>query len=75
MKTIYCCRLKKSAESMASAPFPGPLGERILQNVSQVAWGMWLERQTILINEYRLNLMDIKAKEFLTQEMENYFFL
>lgn len=35
---------------------------------------MWLTHQTMLINEYRLNLMEAKAREFLKEEMQKYFF-
>lgn len=73
-KTITCIKLKQQAEQLDAPPFPGELGERIYQNVSKPAWEMWLGQQTILINEYRLSLIDPKSREFLIQEMEKYFF-
>ena len=73
-KTINCIKLKQQAEQLDAPPFPGELGERIYQNVSKPAWDMWLGQQTILINEYRLSLIDPKSREFLIQEMEKYFF-
>ncbi|MGQ3890635.1 oxidative damage protection protein [Legionella sp. CNM-4043-24] len=73
-KTIFCARLKQEAEAMDKAPFPGPQGERLLQNISRQAWNMWLSHQTMLINEYRLSLTDPKAREFLATERENYLF-
>ncbi len=71
---IYCTKLKREAEAMSAAPFPGPLGEKIFQNVSKEAWAMWLNQQTMIINEYRLSLIDPKAREFLLTEMQKYFF-
>jgi Fe-S cluster biosynthesis and repair protein YggX len=71
---IACVKLKKNADQMKSPPFPGPLGEKIHQSISQTAWQMWLAHQTMLINEYRLNLSDPKAREFLQQEMQSYLF-
>ncbi len=59
---------------MNAPPFPGPLGEKIYAQVSKQAWKMWLDHQTMLINEYRLNLLDPKAREFLQTEMKHYFF-
>jgi Fe-S cluster biosynthesis and repair protein YggX len=59
---------------MLKPPFPGPLGERIFNEVSKQAWQMWLSHQTMLINEYRLNLMEPKSREFLKEEMNKYFF-
>ena len=72
--TIYCIKLKKNAEKLAAPPFPGKIGEKIYESVSKEAWAMWLNQQTILINEYRLSLIDAKAREFLLTEMQKYFF-
>ena len=71
---IFCTKLQKTAPAMPAPPCPGPLGEQIFQNISKEAWSMWLSHQTMLINEYRLSLIDPKAREFLQQEMKNYFF-
>ncbi len=72
--TIHCIKLNTQEEQLDSPPFPGELGERIYANVSKKAWGMWLAQQTILINEYRLSLIDPKSREFLLDEMKKYFF-
>ncbi|OGV37939.1 MAG: oxidative damage protection protein [Legionellales bacterium RIFCSPHIGHO2_12_FULL_35_11] len=72
--TIYCVKLKENAEQLSAPPFPGKLGEKIFANVSKKAWGMWLNQKTMIINEYRLSLIDPKAREFLKTEMEKYFF-
>lgn len=71
---IHCAKLKTDEEKLDSQPFPGKLGEKVFNNISKKAWSMWLNQQTILINEYRLNLTDPKAREFLLTEMEKYFF-
>lgn len=71
---IFCCKLKEEAEALQKPPFPGPLGEKIHQHVSRKAWEMWLAHQTMLINEYRLNLLDTQARTFLHEEMEKFFF-
>lgn len=73
-RTIDCFKLKKSLSGLAKAPFPGPLGERIYNQISQEAWTMWISHQTMLINEYRLSLIEPTAREYLRKEMENYFF-
>jgi Fe-S cluster biosynthesis and repair protein YggX len=73
-KTIFCAKLKQEASPMDAPPFPGSLGERIVNEVSQQAWNMWLSHQTMLINEYRLSLIDPKSREFLRNEMVAYFF-
>lgn len=73
-RTVQCVKLGKEAEGMTRAPYPGELGQRILENVSKEAWQGWLQHQTRLINEYRLALADTKARKFLAEEMEKYFF-
>lgn len=73
-RVVHCCKLKRDAEGMLKAPFPGALGERIFNEVSKEAWNMWLSHQTMLINEYRLNLLEPKSREFLKEEMQKYFF-
>jgi len=73
-RLVYCCKLKQETEGLNKPPFPGALGDKIFNEVSKQAWSMWLSHQTILINEYRLNLMEAKSREFLKEEMEKYFF-
>lgn len=71
---VFCSKLNQESEGLDKAPFPGALGEKIFNHVSKQAWGMWLAHQTMLINEYRLSLIDPKAREFLNEEMQKYFF-
>jgi len=74
MTLILCTKLKKQAESLETAPFPGPLGEKIHKEISAEAWKLWLAHQTILINEYRLNVIDPKSRQFLREELEKFLF-
>ena len=71
---VQCVKLGREAEGLERMPYPGPLGQRIFNEVSAEAWGGWLRHQTMLINEYRLTPVDPKAREFLEGEMEKYFF-
>lgn len=73
-KTVFCQKLQKEAEGLAQAPVPGDLGQKILENISKEAWDMWIAHQTMLINEYRLSLVDPKARKMLMQEMDNFLF-
>ncbi len=73
-RTVFCCKLNQEAEGLEKPPFPGALGEKVFNEVSKSAWSMWLSHQTMLINEYRLNLTDVKSREFLKDEMQKYFF-
>jgi len=67
-------KLGREAEGLEKAPYPGELGQRILEQVSKEAWQQWLRHQTMLINEYRLVPFEPKARRFLVGEMEKYFF-
>ena len=71
---VFCVKLKQELPGLAQAPFPGALGERIQQEVSLKAWDMWISHQTMLVNEYRLSMIDPKARAFLREEIEKFFF-
>ena len=73
-RMVQCVKLKKEAEGLDRPTYPGPLGKRIYENVSKEAWQMWIKQQTMLINEYRLSPIDPKARKFLEEEMEKFFF-
>ena len=72
--TVNCVILKKEAEGLDKAPYPGELGQRILENVSKEGWKMWMKQQTMLMNEHRLSPIDPKHRKFLEEEMEKFFF-
>ncbi len=73
-KEIHCVKLGKNAEALDRQPYPGDLGKRIFENISKEAWQGWLKHQTMLLNEYRLSPIDPKARTFLEEQMEKYFF-
>ena len=73
-RTVKCAKLKKEAEGLDNPPYPGPLGQKIFENVSKEAWAGWLEHQTMLVNENRLSLVDPQARKYLTEQTEAYFF-
>ena len=73
-RTVNCVILRKEAEGLDWAPYPGQLGQRIYDHVSKEAGQKWLAHQTILINEYRLTPIEPDARKFLETEMEKFFF-
>ena len=73
-REVECVKLKKRAAGLARLPYPGELGKRIFEQVSQEAWNDWLRHQTILINEYRIDPMDPHARAFVEKQMEEFFF-
>lgn len=73
-RIVHCAKLDTDAEGLDFAPWPGPLGQRIYNEISKPAWQQWLAHQTMLINEYRLNPLDPKARKYLGEEMEKFLF-
>jgi Fe-S cluster biosynthesis and repair protein YggX len=73
-RTILCAKLQKPAPGLDKPPYPGPIGKQIFEHISAEAWQAWLNHQTMLINEYRLNLTDQSARDFLKTEMQNFLF-
>lgn len=73
-RTVFCVKHQKEAEGLDFAPWPGPLGQRVFEEIGKPAWSEWLAHQTILINEYRLSPRDPKARTFLQIEMGKFLF-
>lgn len=74
-RTVFCVKLQKELPGLDEPPFDGhPLGQRIYEHVSKDAWKQWVEHMKMIMNEYRLNLGNPEAQEFLLKQMEEYFF-
>ncbi|PLY14796.1 MAG: oxidative damage protection protein [Sedimenticola sp.] len=73
-RMVNCVKLQKEAEGLERQPYPGDLGKRVFESVSKEAWQMWLKQQTMLINENRLSPVDPKARKYLEDQMEKFFF-
>ncbi len=73
-RMVHCKKLNQELPGLDRPPYPGEMGKRIYEEISKDAWQQWLRQQTILINEYRLSLIDPKAQAFLKEEMEKFLF-
>jgi len=73
-RTVQCVLFKQELPGLDEAPWPGELGQRIYDSVSQQAWELWTERLRMIINEYRLNLANPEAQQFIERRMEQFFF-
>jgi Fe-S cluster biosynthesis and repair protein YggX len=71
---VRCAKLGKLLPGLKKAPFPGALGERILESVSQEAWKLWEGQAVIVMNHYGLSMADPEARKFLMQQCEEFFF-
>ncbi len=73
-RTVNCLKLKKELPGLDLPPYPGDMGTRIWQEISKEAWQNWMDVQTRLVNENRLNLADSRARKYLKEQMQKYLF-
>ena len=72
-RTVMCKILKRELHALDQPPFPGPKGEEVFNTVSKEAWQLWMAHQTTLINEMRLNMMDMTARTYLAEQRDKFF--
>lgn len=73
-RMVQCVKLGRELPGLRRPPFPGALGQRVFENISQQAWEMWQQQSTLLINHYGLNLRDPNAQKFLMEQLEEFLF-
>ncbi|TCV96899.1 oxidative damage protection protein [Biostraticola tofi] len=73
-RTIFCSYLQREAEGQDFQFYPGELGKRIFNEISKEAWAEWQTKQTMLINEKKLSMMNVADRKILEQEMINFLF-
>lgn len=73
-RMVHCHMLNEDLEGLTFQTWPGELGKRIYESISQQAWKKWMEHQTMLINEHRLSPLNPEHRKFIEGEMEKFFF-
>jgi len=71
-RMVFCKKYQKEMEALETPPFPGPAGEELFNNTSKQAWQEWLSHQTMLINEKQLNMMDLTARTYLSEQRDKF---
>jgi Fe-S cluster biosynthesis and repair protein YggX len=71
---IFCKKLGRFAQRLTVEPYPGVLGQRIVEGISAEAWQLWLARQTMLINENRWNPCVPDNRVLLEKAMVSFLF-
>ncbi len=73
-RMVKCAKLGKELPGLDWQPYPGDLGKRIYEEISEQGFKMWLEQAKLIINEYRMNLADPASQKMLLEQCEKYFF-
>jgi len=71
---VLCAKVGKLLPRMKQPPFPGALGQRIFESVSEEGFKLWEGQATIIMNHYGLSMADPEARKFLMKQMEDFFF-
>ncbi len=71
-RMVFCRKYQQEMEGLDLPPYPGAKGQDIFNHVSKKAWQEWMSHQTLLINEKRLNMMDIGTKVYLSEQMNKF---
>jgi Fe-S cluster biosynthesis and repair protein YggX len=66
--TVSCVRCQKDGPRIAWPPYAGEAGEEIVRSVCQSCWPEWLDLQTRIINEYRLNVLDPNHQQMVAEQ-------
>ena len=73
-RTVFCEYLTQEAEGLDFQLYPGELGKRIFDSISKQAWSEWIKKQTMLVNEKKLSMMNPEHRKLLETEMVNFLF-
>ena len=73
-RLVECNKLKRLLPGLDAPRYPGELGERIFNEISAQAYGMWQEYSTLIINHNGLSLGNPHHRDFLMDQMEQFFF-
>lgn len=74
LTVVQCAKYETELPALDRPPFPGPLGQRIYNEISRLAYEQWQAQATLIINHYGLNMADPRAQEYLFEQMEAFLF-
>lgn len=72
MATVHCAKCGQDRDGLTAPPLGGDLGQQVHARICKPCWSEWIGRQTMIINEYRLNVVDPQAQEGLLKEMKQF---
>ncbi len=71
---VSCVVLNREAPGLTRVPYPGELGQRIFNSVSEEGWKKWIDYQTMIINENGLSTLDPTSLQLLEKYMVGFLF-
>jgi Fe-S cluster biosynthesis and repair protein YggX len=72
-RLVFCKKLQKELPGLARPPYKNELGQRIYNEVSKEAWGMWVKDSVKYINTYRIDTTSKQGQDFLLKQVAIYF--
>lgn len=73
-RKVFCQHFEKEDDGLDFQLYPGDIGKRIFDNIGKEAWGVWQKKQTMLINENKLSMMNPEDRQFLEDAMVAFLF-
>jgi Fe-S cluster biosynthesis and repair protein YggX len=73
-RQVFCVYLQKEAAGLDFQLYPGELGKKIFDSISKEAWALWQSKQIMLINEKKLNMMNLEHRKLLEEQMQLFLF-
>ena len=73
-RMVHCAVLNTESPALKEVPYPGELGKRIFNEVSEAGWAKWIENQTMIINENGLSTVDPTSLKLLEEHMKGFLF-
>jgi Fe-S cluster biosynthesis and repair protein YggX len=67
--SFTCKRCGAVEGQFEKSPYPGPFAQLILENTCEACWNAWMDASLIMLNEYRLNLLDPKHAEMYDKQL------
>ncbi len=75
MSEIQCARCGRASAPLPEPPIPGDAGREVHENICPACWAEWQHAEVMVINELRLNFMDPRSIDVLTQHMREFLLL
>jgi len=73
MADVACIRCGQTRGAIEQVSYGGKIGAALKETVCNVCWTEWYAQSVKIINEYRLNLREASAREFLSTQMKIFF--